>query len=94
MSCRVAPPVRPRVKWKHYNMAINEVRLDGVNESAKNVPRRFRLLVDIVRDGEVMMPIDLNQIRLMVEGRLIVQLPYSSDEQSRSCWGIAMAKRR
>ena len=46
--------------------------LDGAYESAENVPRRFRLLMDIVKDGEVMMLTDLIRIRLGVEGRLIV----------------------
>ena len=39
--------------------------------------------MDIVRDGEVMMPTDLIRIRLGVEGRLIVQLPYSPDHVAK-----------
>lgn len=60
---QIAPWVRPQVKWKHYKKAINYVRFDGINESAENVPRRFLLLMNIVKDEESMMPTDLLRIR-------------------------------
>ena len=50
--------------------------LDGVDESAENVPRVFRFLMDIVRDEG------------LAHKAALISEPF------RSCWGIAMSKRR
>ena len=39
-----------RVEMDVSQMAINQGGLDGIHESAENVPRVFRFLMDIVRD--------------------------------------------
>ena len=76
---QIAPPVLHQVEMEALqNGNQRGERLDGINESAENMPPWFRLLMNIVKDEESMMPTDLLRIR-QGEGRLIVQLPHFSE---------------
>lgn len=66
-------------KMEAFVMRTIEIGLDGVSESAKNVPRLFLFLMDIMGNEESMVPADPIRIRLGEAGRLIVQFPYSPD---------------
>ena len=73
---QIEPPVQHQVEMEVLQNGNQPGEVDGIHESAENVPRRFRLLMDVVMDEESMMSTDLIRIKPGEAGRLIVQLVF------------------